>query len=108
MENKDGVVIPDPKTDYHGHPQYGKVYARLLILAATSLIAGFLFPTGIAIALIFFIAIIQAGLVLKSFMHIKYEPLLIWIIAISVLFTLVMLFYGVYVDITAVTRDIAK
>jgi hypothetical protein len=38
----------------------------------------------------------------------KYEPLLLWIIAISILFTLLMLFYGVYADITPIIRDIAK
>ena len=108
MEDKIGVEIPDPKTDYHGHPRYGNIFIRLLILSAASLICGFLFSTGIAISILFLIAVIQAGMVLRGFMHIKYEPLLIWIIAISVIFTLFMLFYGVYTDITPVIRDIAK
>ena len=108
MENKDGIVIPDPKTDYHGHPQYGKVYVRLLLLFGVSVLCGYLFSPVIAIAIIFLIAIVQAGMVLKNFMHFKYEPLLIWIFAVAILFTLAMFFYGVYVDITAVTWDVAK
>lgn len=108
MEDKIGVEIPDPKTDYHGHPEYGKVYLRLLLLFGTSLLSAYFFSIGIAITIIFFVAIIQAGLVLRNFMHLKYEPILVWIVAISVLFTLLMLFYGVYVDITTVPHDVAK
>ncbi len=108
MEDKIGIEIPDPQTDYHGHPKYGRVFLRLLLLAATSIVCGLLFPPAVSISIIFLIAVIQAGLVLRNFMHMKYEPLLIWIISISILFTLFMLFYGVYTDITPVVREIAK
>jgi len=108
MEDKIGIEIPDPKTDYHGHPPYGNVYLKLLLLFGISVLCGYLFSPMIAIAIIFFIAIIQAGLVLKNFMHIKYEPFLIWIVAIAILFTLFMFLFGVYTDITAITRDVVK
>ena len=108
MEDKIGIEIPDPKTDYHGHPEYGKVYLRLLLLFGTSLLSAYLFPIGIAIIIIFAVAFTQAGLVLKNFMHIKYEPILVWIIAIAVIFTLFAFFFGVYIDITAVHHDLAK
>lgn len=108
MEDTQGVIIPDPKTDYHGHPNYGKIYVWLLILFGVSVAAGNLFPTFAAIATIFIIAVIQAGLVARNFMHLKFEPLLIWIVVIAVVFVLIMFFYGVYVDIPTVTREIAK
>src|ERR1017187_8068104 len=108
MEDKIGIEIPNPKTDYHGHPEYTKVYLRLLLLFGTSLLSAYLFPIGIAIGIIFFVAVIQASLVLKNFMHIKYEPVLIWIIAIAVIFTLFAFFFGVYIDITTVPRELAK
>jgi len=108
MEDKIGIEIPDPKTDYHGHPEYTKVYLRLLLLFGTSLLSAYLFSIGIAISIIFFVAVIQASLVLKNFMHIKYEPILVWVIAIAVIFTLFAFFFGVYIDITAVHHDLAK
>jgi cytochrome c oxidase subunit IV len=108
MEDTLGVVIPDPKTDYHGHLNYGKIYVWLLILFAVSLTSAFLFSHVAAIATVFVIAIIQAGLIARNFMHLKFEPVLIWIIAIAAVFCLVMFLYGMYIDITPVTREIAK
>lgn len=106
MEDKEGVVFPDPKTDYHGHPKYGKVLLWLFGLFGVSLLVGHFFSPMLAISIIFATAIWKSTLVVKNFMHLKFEPLLVWVVVIVVLFTLFMFFWGVYPDITAVPRDV--
>lgn len=106
MENNEGTVFPDPQNDYHGHPHYGRVLLFLLGLFALSLLVGYIFSPILAVSVIFATAIWKTSLVMKNFMHLKFEPLLIWIAVAVVLFTIFVFFWGVYPDITAVTRDV--
>jgi|ERR1041385_3198198 caa(3)-type oxidase subunit IV len=100
------TVIPDPQTDYHDHPNYRKVYFELLALFGLSLVVGFVFSPFLAITLIFATAAWKTALVVKNFMHLKYELLFIWIFVAVVIFCLFVFFFGVYPDITAVHRDV--
>lgn len=105
IQNNGNVVIPG-EHDYHGHPRYGKILVRLMILLSVSLIVGFLFSPLLAVTLIFATAIWKTALVMNYFMHLKYEPLLIWIVIASVIFILFMFFFGVYPDVTAIHREV--
>jgi caa(3)-type oxidase subunit IV len=102
--NSDNVVIPDPAQDYHGHPNYTRTFISLLALLSVSLIVGFFFSPMLAVSLIFATAIWKTALVMKNFMHLKFEPLMIWIAVAAVIFCLFMFFFGIYPDITAVQR----
>lgn len=102
----DNIVFADPKTDYHGHPHYGRVLVSLLLLLCVSLIVGYVFSPGIAIALIFATATWKVALVMRNFMHLKYEPLFIFIAVAAVLLIIFAFFFGVYPDITAIPRDV--
>lgn len=101
----EGVVFPEAETDYHGHPNYGKVLVNLLILLCVSLIVGY-FSSTLAIIIIFATAVWKTALVMKNFMHLKYEPFLIWLAVIVVLFTILAFFWGVFPDITMVPHDV--
>lgn len=101
----DNVVFPDAN-DYHGHPNYGKILGSLLLLLCLSLTVGYIFSPGIAIALIFATATWKVILVMRNFMHLKYEPLFIYIAVAAVLLIIFAFFFGVYPDITAVPRDV--
>jgi cytochrome c oxidase subunit IV len=101
----DNVVFPGAD-DYHGHPNYGKVLVSLLLLLSVSLTVGYVFSPGIAIALIFATAAWKVALVMRNFMHVKYEPLFIFIAIAAVLLIIYAFFFGVYPDITAVPRDV--
>lgn len=109
MENthlSDQVVVPDPEHDYHGHPHYGKILLTLLVLLAVSLVVGVLFSPLLAVTLIFGTAVWKTALVMRNFMHLKYEPLLIWVVVGAVLFILFAFFFGVYPDVTAIHREV--
>ena len=74
------------------HPSYVKIWVWLLVLMAVSLVATLL-PGGrpIAVTVIFAAAIAKALLVALNYMHLRFEPRLIYAIAlIPVLFVLVL------------------
>lgn len=102
----DSVEFPDPKHDYHGHPNYERIFLSLLVLFGLSLVMGYLFSPFVAIALIFVTAAWKCILVIKNFMHLRYEPILVWVAVAAVLFCLISFFFGVYPDITAVHREV--
>jgi heme/copper-type cytochrome/quinol oxidase subunit 4 len=110
MEHKEyieeNVEITDPEHDYHGHPNYRKVFVSLLELFAVSLVAGYIFPLHIAVILIFLTAAWKTALVVRNFMHLKFEPIMIWIAMAAVIFCLFAFYFGVYPDITAVHREV--
>ena len=107
IQDNDNVVTPDVGHDYHGHPNYLRVFIFLLILFAISLVAGFFVSPIAAVAIIFVVAVWKSALVVSNFMHLKYEPLIIWIAVAAVLFCLLAFFWGIYPDITAVKLDVA-
>ena len=94
--------------DYHGHPNYLKIYLFLLALLAVSLVVGILTSPLMGIMLIFLTAIIKAGLVVGNFMHLKFEPKLVWLVVGIVLFILIAFYFGVYPDIPNQELDVAK
>ncbi len=101
-----GVKFPDPATDYHGHPKYLNVLLILFALFGISLLVGGFLPPVVAVTIIFVTAFIKAAMVVRNFMHLKYEPLLIWIAVAAVFFCLTAFFFGIYIDITAVKLDV--
>jgi caa(3)-type oxidase subunit IV len=105
IQNNDNVEMPD-EHDYHGHPNYGKTFIGLLVLFSISLIVGYLFSPLLAVILIFATAVWKTALVMRNFMHLGYEPLLIWIAVAAVLFCLFAFFFGIYPDITAVQLEV--
>jgi len=108
MHNNENVIFPDTQHDYHGHPKYAKVLFTLLALLSLSLVVGYLFSPMWAIVLIFSTAVWKTALVMRNFMHLKYEPLLLFIIIATVLLIIFAFFFGVYPDVTAITPELAK
>jgi cytochrome c oxidase subunit IV len=108
MEDKLSVQFPDPEKDYHGHPNYFKVYIALLVFFGISLVVVSLLPLHLAVAVIFLIALVKAGLVVANFMHLKYEPFLVLLAVLCVIFILLALFWGVFPDITVQELDVYK
>lgn len=103
-----GKAFPDEQ-DYHGHPNYGRVFFSLLFFLGISLVAGYIFSSpALAITLIFITAGVKTMLVVRNFMHLKFEPLLIWVVILVVVFILVSFFFGVFPDIVPINLDVVK
>lgn len=111
MENEadiHGVEVPDFKKDYHGHPNYRKIYFSLLAFFLFSLFIGYFTNSTVALVLIFGAALIKTVLVVGNFMHLKFEPWLVWVIFFAVVFIVFTFYWGVFIDITAVKLELAK
>ena len=102
-----GKAFPDEQ-DYHGHPNYGKVFFSLLFFFGISLIVGYVFSPMLAVILIFITAGIKTMLVVKNFMHLKFEPILVFVVVCVVLFILLSFFFGVFPDIVPINLDVVK
>ena len=76
----------------HGRPNYVALWVWLVALLIVGLAASFVpGARGLAVALIFATAVAKALLVALNYMHLKFEPRLIYAIAIiPVLFVLVL------------------
>lgn len=94
--------------DYHGHPNYVKVWAWLVALLALSFAAVALGNHRLAVGLVFTLAVVKAVLVLGNFMHLRWEPRLVWGIAAFGFLCLAFLYFGVLPDIVFVPRTLAK
>lgn len=105
-KSANNVEIPDPEHDYHGHPNYVKTFISLLVLFGISLVVGYLFSPFLAVFLIFATAAWKAALVVRNFMHLKYEPYILLIAVAAVLFCLTVFFFGIYPDITDVHMEL--
>lgn len=90
--------------DYHGHPNYFIIWGILVALMTISLGIGELGHTTLAIAMIFGIAIVKTLLVLGQFMHLKWEPKLVWIIFGFGVLCLFFLYFGVLPDLVHVYK----
>lgn len=75
---------------FHGRPNYVAIWGWLVALLTVGLAASFLPGTrALAVALIFATAVAKALLVALNYMHLRFEPRLIYAIAvIPVLFVL--------------------
>jgi len=96
------------KNDYHGHPNYFNIYIYLLIFFAISLVASYIPNQLLMMLVVFGTALIKSVLVIGKFMHLKWEPVLLWISVGLVVFVLLAFFFGVFPDITMVPRDLAS
>jgi caa(3)-type oxidase subunit IV len=94
--------------DYHGHPNYFRIYVYLMIFFIISLLAAYIPNQILMLIVIFGTALIKAALVIGKFMHLSWEPLLMKIAAAVVILILVAFFFGVFPDITLVSRDVAS
>lgn len=106
MEDKLSVQFPDPDNDYHGHPNYFKVYLALLVFFGVSLVIVYFLPLHLAVTVVFIIALVKAWLVVANFMHLKYEPNLVVLAVLLVGFVLLAFFWGVFPDITMQELDV--
>ncbi|MDH5682759.1 MAG: cytochrome C oxidase subunit IV family protein [Spirochaetota bacterium] len=94
------------KDDYHGHPNYIKVFITLIIIMGITLIPDVIKmvtganKTAIMIAGIFVFSSIKAGMVMSNFMHLKFEPRALWALVGFALFCLIAFFVGVMPDTT--------
>lgn len=93
--------------DYHGHPNYFMVWLTLVIIFIISLAVNELGNRQLAISLIFSLAIVKAILVLGNFMHLRWEPKMVWTIVGFAIFCLLALYYGVMPDLLWVPLKVA-
>ena len=99
------VEIPKEK-DYHGHPNYLKIYISLLILFSFSILASFLTNFILMVFIVFTIPAIKGLLVLNYFMHLRWEPKIFQILIYMCLFALAALLIGVYYDVAVINVDV--
>ena len=84
--------------DYHGHPNYLKIYIYLLVLFAITVFASLIPNPMIVFIVVFSVSIIKASMVILYFMHLKWEPDIIWYMLLLALITLAFLLIGLYPD----------
>ena len=84
--------------EYHGHPNYTMVYGVLLILLGVSYLTEYIHMPLLAMTILFGTAFIKAWLVISNFMHLKYEPVVMWLIPGSGVACLVILYLLVFPD----------
>ena len=101
------VAYPQ-EPDYHGHPNYFRIYLYLMAFFVISLLAAYIPNQMLMLLVIFGTALIKAVLVIGRFMHLSWEPLLLKIAAGVIIFILIAFFFGVFPDITLVPRDVAS
>lgn len=100
------VAYPkDP--DYHGHPNYFRVYVYLMVFFIISLLAAYIPNTTLMLIVIFGTALIKTALVIGKFMHLSWEPVLLKVSVGLVIFILLCFFLGVFPDITLVPQEVA-
>jgi len=79
-------------------PNYFGIWIALLGLVAISIAASIVLPKSLALLLIFAVAIVKALLVALNYMHLKYEKLLLYIIAIVPLVIVIILLFALFPD----------
>lgn len=101
------VVVPK-ENDYHGHPNYFKIYIWLLALFGVSLVAAYLENFLLMVVIVFAVSVIKSLMVLNYFMHLKWEPKVFQILIYLCLFVLAALLVGVYFDVSVIELDVVK
>ena len=84
----------------HAHPPYIAIWAVLLVLLFVSIALGHISNAYLMTSLVFGVAAIKAVIVLRYFMHLKFEPLYIVLMILAAVLCLVVLFIGVYPDVS--------
>ena len=91
--------------DYHGHPNYNMIAIVLIVLMGLSVVADQIIANKmIAIVAIFSFSIVKAYLVIANFMHLKYEPALVDLFPYFSVACMILLFAGVYPDVTMIEQ----
>ena len=91
-------TVSNKVKDYHGHPNYNMVYVALLILLGVSYLTEYIQMPMLAMTILFGTAFIKAWLVISNFMHLKYEPVVMWLIPVSGVGCLLTLYILVFPD----------
>ena len=81
------------------HPNYLAIWAILLVLLGMSLTLGHIPNAALSGTLIFGIAVVKIALVMRYFMHMKFEPWLLAMLLIGALLCVLALFIGVLPDV---------
>lgn len=96
------------KKDYHGHPNYFRIYIALVVILIVSVVLGELLSKELAVFTIFTLAAVKALMVLGQFMHLKWEPKFVWGIAVAGLVWASIFYVLVYPDIVPITLKLAQ
>ena len=106
------MSVPRPSSetpaDYHGHPNYLATWALLMAILFVSLALGHLGHKVLAITLIFSLAVVKALMVVGNFMHMRYEPRVMWAMVLFSLACVAFFFFGVYPDVVRVPLQLAR
>lgn len=82
------------------HPNYIAIWGWLILLALFSVLIGaFPLSYGIILLIIFEVAVIKSLLVVMYFMHLRFEPLLIYVLLIIPLLFFTILVMVLFPDI---------
>jgi caa(3)-type oxidase subunit IV len=103
MLKQDQPVGHGPSDHGHAHPNYVLIWAALLVLLGISLALGQIANVHVMTTLVFGIAAIKIALVMRYFMHMKFEPWLLAVLMIGAALCLVALFVGVSPDVSVRT-----
>jgi len=83
----------------HPHPPYIRIWFILLAALAGSLVLGIWAGSKIMVAVIFAVAAAKAFLVVTYFMHLKFAPRWIRLIAVGAVSVVAVLYFGLIPDI---------
>ena len=79
-------------------PNYFLIWIWLMLLVIVSITASFVLPKSVALFVIFSVALIKALLVVLNYMHLKYEKLLLYALAIVPLLIVAVLIFALFPD----------
>jgi caa(3)-type oxidase subunit IV len=85
-------------TGEQNRPNYFAVWIWLVGLAIISVVASSVLPKSAAVLLIFAVAAVKALLVVLNYMHLKYEKLLLYVLAIVPLLIVAVLLFALFPD----------
>lgn len=85
-------------TSEQNRPNYFAVWIWLVGLVIVSVVASSVLPKSAAVLLIFAVAAIKALLVVLNYMHLKYEKLLLYVLAIVPLLIVAVLLFALFPD----------
>jgi caa(3)-type oxidase subunit IV len=85
-------------TGKHVRPNYFAVWIWLVALVIISVVASSVLPKSAAVLLIFAVAAVKALLVVLNYMHLKYEKLLLYVLAIVPLLIVAVLIFALFPD----------
>ncbi len=81
------------------HPNYVAIWVILLVLLGVSLLLGRIPNAAVGGTLIFGVAAVKIAIVMRYFMHMKFEPWLLVALMVAALLCVLALFFGVLPDV---------